>query len=123
MASSDSVSLAEPLQNINSLGGQLIQASLHWKEIGGSAIDGLDETSINEPLTNGSCHLLRHRKGSGGCSGDNAGWVLGIGHTIGLGEFQRSQIVNSLIGREGMLVSGEAHTMSIQFQADHQCSK
>lgn len=123
VAGRDAIALAEALKDVDALAGQLVQAALHRKVRGIATIDGLDEAGVDEALADGAGHLLGHGEGGRGGGGDDAAGILGIRHAIRLGEFERPQVVDGLFGGEGVLEFGEADTVGVQLQADHEGRK
>lgn len=104
----DSIPLAEPLQDVDSLRSQLPQATLegeHWHAL---SIGQFDESGIHEPLAHRPGHLLRHRKGGGRGGRDDSAGVFGVRHAVRLRELERAQVVDGLLRRERKRIRLEA---------------
>lgn len=123
VTSGNAVTLAETLQDIDTLWGKLEEGALEREDQKLPAVDGFNEARIDKSLADGSGHFLGHRECSGGSSRNYAGWVLGIGHAVGLGEFERAQVVDGLFRGECVVISSETNAVRIQLQADHQCGE
>ena len=82
VAGRDAVALAETLQDVDALGGHLVEGALERELTGDATVDGLDKTGVHEPLTNGARHLLGHGESSGRGGGDDARRIFGVGHAV-----------------------------------------
>lgn len=111
---SDAVALAETLQDVDTLGGELENSAFQGEERQSLAIGGFNEAGVEKALTDRTGHFLGHGKGSGGGSGDDARGIFGIRHAIGLGELEGAQVVDGFFGGEGVIIAGEAHAMGFQ---------
>ena len=123
MTGRDSVPLAEALQDVDALGGELEEGAFEREDREGLAVDGLNESSIDKALADGAGHFLGHGERGGRGGGDDPRRVLRVGHAVRLGELEGSQVVDCLLGGEGVIIAGEANPVRVQLQAYHQSGK
>lgn len=116
----DAVALTKSCQHMDAFRRQLPHGVFQGKQRDGLAVGGFDEPGVHEALTHRSCHLLRHGKCCCRRRRDDSRRIFGIGHPIGLGEFQGTQVVDGFLGGEGVLDFLESYPVGRQRQAHHQ---
>ena len=77
----DSILADEPLENVETFGGELVDAA--FLEEVGRGIDGvLNEAGVHKVLAHGFGHLARHRESRCSCRGNDAGRFPRVRPTI-----------------------------------------
>lgn len=99
----DSVLAYESLEDVKTLGGELVNTSLP-KEVGCGIYGVLYEAGIHKMLAHGFGHVPRHGKSGRCCRCDDAGRLSGVWSTIRLGELERCEILSGLLARKKQMM-------------------
>lgn len=110
----DAVALAKPCQHMDAFGRQLPHGVFEGEAIDQFAVGGFDKAGVHEPLTHRSCHLLGHGKCGRRRRRHDSRRVFGVRHSVGLGEFERTKIVDGFLGGEGVLDLLETYSVGRQ---------